>query len=355
MADLSFLKNFKKNVAKIGSVNVGIMRTTDWLSTGNYALNYAISGDFRKGIPLNRISLWAGPSGSGKSFISSNIMAQAQKDGYHILVIDTENALDLDYLNKIGVNTSEDKLTYTQVVMIEDVNRVLSEFFSSYSQAYGKDKTDSPKVLIVIDSLAGLSSSTELENYERDGTIKGDQGQLAKRRKAMLRMITNHIARIPVAVVATDHVYPQDIMLGDGAWAITNSTKFSTSIIGIITKLKLKEGTDVIGVRMRFETYKSRFAKIGTKIELEVPYSKGMSPFSGLTELLEALGVIAKGTEAGEKMKWVSVIDGKKHSFKDADMTHELANELFKHPKATPLSERDEPEGFEVAAEADEE
>jgi recombination protein RecA len=285
-------------------------------------------------------------------------MRNAQKEGYHILVIDTENALDFDYLNKIGVDTSEDKMTYTQVVMIEDVNRVLSEFFTSYNDVYGKGKTQEgkgPKVLIVIDSLAGLSSSTEIENYERDGTIKGDQGQLAKRRKAMLRMITNHIARVPMAVVMTDHVYPQDIMLGDGAWAITNSTKFSTSIIGIITRLKLKEGTEVVGVRMRFETYKSRFAKIGTKVELEVPYSSGMSPFSGLVELLEALGVIAKGTEPGEKTKWVSHVDGKKIAFKEDELTHEIAHELFKHPNASPILERDEPEtGFGVQEDEDE-
>ena len=342
---LSFLSDFKKTVNKYETVSLGLMRPQEWLSTGNYALNRALSGDFNKGIPLGRISLWAGPSGSGKSFISSNIMVHAQKAGYHILILDSENALDIDYLRKIGVDTSEDKLTYMQVTTIEDVNRVSSDFFSGYIKAYGKDNPDAPRTLIVLDSLAMLSSSTEMENYGRDGTIKSDQGILAKRRKAMLRMICGHIARLPIAFVMTDHVYPQDIMLGDGAWAITNSTKFSASIIGIVTKLKLKDGTNVVGVRMRFETYKSRFAKLGTKIELEVPYNKGMSPFSGLTDLLEEMGVITKSNVAGKKQGWMmSNINGEDFFFRPDSMTHEDAAKLFTHPNAASFSGASEPE-----------
>lgn len=344
---LAFLNKFKKDLAKVDTVNVGVPNTEEWLSTGNYALNYGLSGDFTKGVPLKRITLWAGPSGSGKSFITSNIIVQAQKEGYHILALDSENALDKNYLEKIGVDTSEDKFTYIAVTMIEDVNRVLSDFFSGYIKEYGKDNKEAPKTLVVIDSLAMLSSKTELENYE-GGVIKGDQGQLAKRRKAMLRLATAHIARLPIAMVITDHVYPQDIMLGDGAWAITNSTKFSASIIGIITKLKLKEAGEVTGVRMRFETYKSRFAKLGTKIELEVPYNKGMSPFSGLIPLLEDLGVVQDSTVPGKKQGWkMSIIDGEEFLFRPSEMTHEIAHKLFTHPNAAPVRESQEPELIE--------
>jgi len=340
---LPFLKDFKKSVEKLDSVNIGLMKPQEWLSTGNYALNRAISGDFTKGIPLGRISLWAGPSGSGKSFISSNIMAQAQAQGYHILVLDSENALDMDYLNKIGVSTDEDRLTYIQVTTIEDVNRVCSDFFSAYIRSFGKDNFSAQKTLIVLDSLAMLSSTTEMENYGKDGTIKADQGILAKRRKSMLRMICNHIARLPIAFVMTDHVYPQDIMMGDGAWAITNSTKFSASIIGIVTKLKLKEEGEVTGVRMKFETYKSRFAKLGTKVELEVPYNRGMSSTSGLLELLADMGVIAKGTQAGEKLSWVTEIAGERIVFRERELDDALALRLVRHPLCAPLVASPEP------------
>lgn len=340
---LKFLEKFKKEVAKLDTVGVGIRSVEEWLSTGNYALNRALSGDYLKGVPLSRITLFAGPSGSGKSFICSNIALQAQMQGYHVLVIDTENAMDVDYLRKIGVDTSEDKLTFLQCSTIEDMNGILSEFFLNYKKEYGKDNAEAPRTLVIIDSLAMLSSETEMTNYDK-GVIKGDQGQLAKRRKAMLRLAVGKIARLPIKLLITDHVYPQDIMLGDGPWAVTNSTKFSSSIIGMVTKLKLKEDTEVVGVRMKFETYKSRFAKLGTKVELDIPYNRGMSSTSGLIELLEEDGVIAKGTAVGEKLKYVAEVNGERITFKASELTDEIALKLLKHPNCAPLMARDEPE-----------
>lgn len=340
---LPFLDKFKKEVAKLESVGVGLKTVVHWLSTGNYALNRALSGDYLKGVPLGRITLFAGPSGTGKSFIVCNIALQAQKQGYHVLFLDSENAIDVDYLRKIGVNIDPEFLTYLSVATIEDVNGVLSEFFVNYQKTFGKDNDTAPKTLIIIDSLAMLSSSTEMENYDK-GVIKGDQGQLAKRRKAMLRLAVGKLARLPIQLLITDHVYPQDIMIGDGAWAITNSTKFSSSIIGIITKLKLKDEGAVVGVRMRFETYKSRFAKLGTKVELEVPYNTGMASTSGLLEMLEHDGVIKKGTQPGEKLNWVADVNGEHLSFREKDFNDELALKLLKHPNCAPMLARDEPE-----------
>jgi recombination protein RecA len=344
MAGLSFLAKFKKEVAKLDTVGVGIRTTEEWLSSGNYALNRALSGDWFRAIPMQKLSLFAGPSGSGKSFIAGNVCLEAQKEGYHVLYLDSEHAIDVDYLSKIGVNVSDEMLTYISVTTIEDVNSVLAEFFTNYQKDYGKDNDAAPKTLIVLDSLAMLSSATEMTNYAKEGIIKSDQGILAKRRKAMLRLAVGYIGRLPIAMLLTDHVYPQDVMLGDGPWTVTNSTKFSSSIIGLVTKLKLKEDTEVVGVRMRFETYKSRFAKLGTKIELEVPYNKGMSPFSGLCELLSEMGVIAKGTQPGEKLMYVcSLPDGTVIKFKESEIDqHKAAVEriLREHPKCAPMMAR---------------
>ena len=358
---LKFLDKFKKDAAKLGTVSVGIKETDEWLSTGNYALNRALSGSFEKGIPLGKISLYAGPSGSGKSFIASNITRQAQRDGFHILFLDSEHAIDVQYLSKIGVDTSPEKLTYMSVTTIEDVNSVLSDFFQNYKKEYLANKEETPKVLIILDSLAMLSSTTEIENYEKSGIIKGDQGQLAKRRKAMLRLTVGNIGTLPIAMVLTDHVYPQDIMLGDGPWTVTSSVKFSSSIIGLVTKLKLKEDGEVTGVRMRFETYKSRFAKIGTKVELEVPYNKGMSAFTGLVELLEEMGVIAKGTQVGEKLSYVCTVMDENGEikdrivFKEKDLTDEIARRLLKHPLCTPTTEINTPAMVHHSSTLDEE
>ena len=91
------VSKFRKSVTKsIGGISVGFESDPDtWISTGNYTLNYLISGDFNKGVPLGRVTMLAGESGSGKSLIASgNIIKNAQDQGIFCIVFDSENALD---------------------------------------------------------------------------------------------------------------------------------------------------------------------------------------------------------------------------------------------------------------------
>ena len=96
---------FRKSITKsIQGLGVGFSDPTDWISTGNYALNYLISGDFNKGIPLGKVTVLAGEPASGKSFIASgNIVKEAQKKGIFVILIDTENALDEKWLQDLDV------------------------------------------------------------------------------------------------------------------------------------------------------------------------------------------------------------------------------------------------------------
>jgi hypothetical protein len=58
------LSKFRKNITKsIEGVSLGFTDPTDWISTGNYALNYRISGDFNRGVPLGKVTVFAGESG----------------------------------------------------------------------------------------------------------------------------------------------------------------------------------------------------------------------------------------------------------------------------------------------------
>ena len=62
------ISKFRKEITKsIEGLSVGFNDPTDWISTGNYALNYLISGDFNKGVPLGKVTVFAGESGAGKS------------------------------------------------------------------------------------------------------------------------------------------------------------------------------------------------------------------------------------------------------------------------------------------------
>ena len=143
---LKFINQFKKDVAKLDTVGVGIRKTENWLGSGNYALNRILSGNFFNCWPEGKIGLLAGPSGSGKSFLAGNAVVQAQKDGFHVVYLDSEHAVDVDYLKKIGAKIDDESLTYISVTTIEDVNKVLSAFFAGYKKEYGKNNPDAPKL-----------------------------------------------------------------------------------------------------------------------------------------------------------------------------------------------------------------
>jgi len=290
---------------------------------------------------------------TGKSFLLSNIFVAAQADGAFILAIDSENALDHDYLQRIGVDVSEDKFLGVAVVTISDIVSVVSDFIMGYEKEYGKYNDNAPKVLIAIDSLDMLLTDTENDHFSK-GVQKGDQGQRAKQMKAFLRTTVSRIKALNIAFIGTHQVYPADVMQGEGKWAINNAIRYSASQIVLITKLKLKEGEDVVGIKMKVETFKSRFAKLGSKVEILVPYDKGMNPYSGLLELLEKDGVCNKKPGA---QYWTASFPGEPDfRFKEGELTPVILDKLLSHPLIKEQANRfDEvvltPEMVEVAEE----
>lgn len=308
--NLSFLKNFQKEIENIEGVGTSSLPPRYWYSTGNYVLNKIISGSFYKGVPQGRITNLSGPSGAGKSFVAANIVKAAQQQGdAAVLVVDSENALDNDFMQKIGVDTQRNDYQYVSVTTIQQASAVVSAFLKGYKQTVGTDE-DAPQVLILIDSLDMLLTETELEHYEK-GVQKGDQGQRNKQLKQMLRTFVQDIKHLNVAMVVTSQVYKnQDVLNGEGLWIISDAVKYSASQIVLLTKLKLKDKDvgNVTGIRMKCEGYKTRFTKPFQTVIIEVPYDKGMDPYSGLLETALEMGVIEKkGSRyiiVGEEESW---------------------------------------------------
>ena len=332
---LPFLKSFKKELSKLENVSTDFRPPTHWYSSGNYAINRIMSGDFHRGIPQGRISVLAGPSGSGKSFLLSNIICAAQKDGAFILVLDSENALDTDFLQKIGVDISPDRFLGVSVVTISDVVSTVSDFIKMYEKEYGRYNEAAPKILIALDSLDMLLTDSELDHFDH-GVQKGDQGQRAKQMKHFLRTTVAKIKALNIAFIGTHQVYPADVLAGEGKWAINNAIRYSCSQIMLLTKLKLKIGDEIAGIRMSCETFKSRFAKLGSKTEVMVPYNTGLNPYSGLLVLLEADGV---AQQSGAW--WSCTFPGEKpFSFQSTKLDKELADRLLSHPKCQAISKQ---------------
>jgi recombination protein RecA len=297
MAKLDFLKDFSKELDEMDGVGTSSTPPRYWYSTGNFVLNRIISGSFYKGIPQGRITNLAGSSGAGKSFLAANIVRSAQQAGAMILVVDSENALDDEFMRKIGVDTKRDDYVYADVVTINDVAKVVSRFLKGYKDSFGHDEK-APQALILIDSLDMLITETEQEHYDK-GVQKGDQGQKNKQLKQMLRTFIQDIKRLNVAMIVTSQVYKnQDVLNGEGLWIVSDAVKYSASQIILLSKLKLKEGTgttkEVTGIRMKCEGYKTRFTKPFQTVVVEVPYDTGMDSYSGLLETGLDMGLIVK-------------------------------------------------------------
>ena len=297
---LSFLGDFNKAVGKMEGINTSSAPPAYWFTTGNYVLNKIMSGSFKRGIAQGRVAAFCGLSGVGKSFLTGCVTKAAQQDGAFVLVIDSENALDDDYMGKIGVNLEPDSYSYTDPILIDQATKIISTFTKGYRSAY-KDDPNAPKVLIVIDSLDMLMTESEQKTYEK-GETSGDQGQQAKQLKKFLKTITQDIKNLNISLIVTKQVYKAQGMFQPEPFIITESVKYCASQILLLNKLKLREEDgggekEVTGIRMQVEVYKTRFTKPFQKVTINVPYETGLDPWSGLFEVAEALGIITKPTK----------------------------------------------------------
>jgi recombination protein RecA len=290
---------FRKDITKaIDGLSIGFNDPTDWVSTGNYALNYRISGDFNKGIPLGKVTVFAGESGSGKSYIcSGNLVRHAQEQGIFVVLIDSENALDEAWLHALGVDTSDAKLLKLNMAMIDDVAKTISEFMKGYKAMNEEDK---PKVLFVIDSLGMLLTPTDVNQFEA-GDMKGDMGRKPRALTALVRNCVNMFGSNNVGLVATNHTYQsQDMFDPDDKISGGQGFIYASSIVVAMKKLKLKEDEDgnkvtqVNGIRAACKVMKTRYAKPFESVQVKIPYNTGMSPYSGLTDMFEALKMLNK-------------------------------------------------------------
>jgi RecA/RadA recombinase len=302
------VSKFRKEITKsIDGLSIGFNDPTDWISTGNYALNYLISGDFHKGIPLGKVTVFAGDSGAGKSYIcSGNIVKHAQQQGIFVVLIDSENALDEDWLKALGVDTSESKLLKLSMAMIDDVAKTISTFMSDYKAL---PEGERPKVMFVIDSLGMLLTPTDVNQFDA-GEMKGDLGRKPKALTALVRNCVNMFGSYNVGMVVTNHTYAsQDMFDPDDKISGGQGFIYASSIVVAMKKLKLKEDedgnkvSDVLGIRAACKVMKTRYAKPFEGVQVKIPYESGMNPYSGLTDLAEKKGMLKKD---GNKLLFVT-------------------------------------------------
>jgi RecA/RadA recombinase len=300
------VSKFRKTLTKsIDGISVGFKDPDTWISTGNFTLNYLISGDFHRGIPMGKVTVFAGESGAGKSLIcSGNLIRNAQQQGIYVILVDTENALDEAWLKALDVDTSEDKLLKLNMAMIDDLAKVISDFVKEYKTL---PEDSRPKVLFVIDSLGMLLTPTDVNQFEA-GEMKGDLGRKPKALTALVRNCVNMFGDLNLGMVCTNHTYAsQDMFDPDDKISGGQGFIYASSIVVAMRKLKLKEDEDgnkiseVKGIRAACKVMKTRYAKPFESVQVKIPYETGMNPYSGMTDMLEAKGLL---TKEGNSLKY---------------------------------------------------
>lgn len=295
----SILDNIAKNIPI--QIEKEIKEKT-FITTGVYLLDAALSARLLGGgFATNRITCFAGESGAGKSFLCYSCAKQAQKLGYSVIYIDTEQAIDLEDLPKFGIDNSLEKFRLIRSNKVEDINITLSQLIDELKEQKMAG-FELPKLMIVLDSLGQMASNKE-KNDLLKGDIKADFTK-AKALGSMFRSINTDLGYLDIPMLVANHtyltmdLYPAEKLKGG------NGLLYSASVIGFMSKSKLKTGEEddmdlgSSGISVLFKTSKNRMAR-PKKIRFDISFANGMNPYTGLDafcrpEYFDQVG-IAKG------------------------------------------------------------
>lgn len=267
----------------------------DWIPTGCYIFNAAISGSIFKGIPAGRITVLTGDPQTGKTYLACSIAREAQKKGYKIVYLDSEGAVDREFMKRLGVDPN--------MVMKLDVNTIsettakiihMLDVLDAQQAEYGQHE----KVMFVLDSQGQLTSDKEKDDLANE-TGKRDMTP-QRELKALYRVITPRLMKLGCPMVVTNHVY--NVI---GAYVPTKEMsggqglKYAASSIVTLSQKKLETKTNDAaaaqtagaetlvkkGVLVRCKLDKSRFT-IPRIVEFQIPFFSAPLPHLGLQSWL---------------------------------------------------------------------
>ncbi len=247
------------------------------ISTGSISLDLALGVG---GIPRGRVTEVFGAESSGKSTIAFHVMAAAQRGGGTAAYIDAEHALDPGYAARCGVNI--DSLLVAQPDTAEQALEICEYLVRSGAVD-----------VVVIDSVAAMVPKAELEGDMGDSHV----GLQARLMSQALRKLTAAISRSNTAVIFINQIREKVGVIW-GSPEVTpggRALKFYSSVRIDLRRLEsIKQGTEIVGNRVRARVVKNKVAPPFRVAEFDIMFNEGVSKEGDLIDLAVGLDVVKK-------------------------------------------------------------
>ena len=265
----------KGSVMRLG--DGGTARDIEAVSTGSIGLDVALGIG---GLPKGRVVEIYGPESSGKTTLTLQAVAEAQKMGGTAAFVDAEHALDPAYAEKLGVNVDE------LLVSQPDTGEQALEITDMLVRSGAVD-------IIVVDSVAALTPKAEIEGEMGDSHM----GLQARLMSQALRKLTGNIKRSNAMVIFINQIRMKiGVMFGSPETTTGgNALKFYSSVRLDIRRIgAIKKGDEVIGNQTRVKVVKNKVSPPFKMAEFEILYGEGISREGEIIEHGVQQGIVDK-------------------------------------------------------------
>ena len=265
----------KGSVMRLGDASASY--EVDAISTGSLGLDIALGVG---GLPKGRVIEIYGPESSGKTTLTLQVIAEAQRSGGTAAFVDAEHALDPVYAAKLGVNVQE------LLVSQPDTGEQALEITDMLVRSSAVD-------VIVVDSVAALTPKAEIEGEMGDAHV----GLQARLMSQALRKLTGNIKRSNTIVIFINQIRMKiGVMFGNPETTTGgNALKFYASVRLDIRRIgAIKNGEEVVGNQTRVKVVKNKVAPPFREAEFEIMYGQGISRMGEVIDIGVLQGLVEK-------------------------------------------------------------
>ncbi|HLS79828.1 MAG TPA: recombinase RecA [Steroidobacter sp.] len=320
----------KGSVMRLGDASATY--DVDVVSTGSLGLDIALGVG---GLPRGRVVEIYGPESSGKTTLTLQVIAEAQRAGGTAAFVDAEHALDPVYAAKLGVNVQD------LLVSQPDTGEQALEITDMLVRSGAVD-------IVVVDSVAALTPKAEIEGEMGDAHV----GLHARLMSQALRKLTGNIKRSNTIVIFINQIRMKiGVMFGNPETTTGgNALKFYASVRLDIRRIgAIKSGDEVVGNQTRVKVVKNKVAPPFREAEFEIMYGAGISRTGEIIDIGVAQGLVEKSgswySYGGERIG-----QGKENARVFLSQHPEIAQEIESKIREKLLPAKN-PEGAEKAAE----